>query len=147
MPEAARRVEPADLTEYRLRAANRVVPQRLSQIVLLDAALLRLRRSIRAKRSGYSRFTAPVRYFCCCALASATFCLVIASCSFLMLFQFLRNSFSSSLVRYPERHLDRAVLELDDQLVLPGLDLTRDVEEEPAETSTVGRKLHLIERD
>jgi len=55
MPEAARRVEPADLTEYRLRAANRVVPQRLSQIVLLDAALLRLRRSIRAKRSGYSR--------------------------------------------------------------------------------------------
>jgi hypothetical protein len=65
-PEAGAVASPAYLTEYRLRAENRVVPQRLTQIVLLDAALLRPRRSIRAKRSGYSRFTAlvtkPVKY-------------------------------------------------------------------------------------
>jgi hypothetical protein len=49
---------PALLTGCLLRTANRGVPPCLSQIVLLDVAILRLRRSIRDKPSGYLRFAA-----------------------------------------------------------------------------------------
>ena len=53
-----RGIEPAYLTGCLLRAANRDVPPCLSQIVLLDVALLRLRRPIRDNPSGYFRFAA-----------------------------------------------------------------------------------------
>ena len=54
------RCQPVLLTECLLRTANRAVPPRLSQIVLLDVVRLRLRRPIHAKPSGYWRFAALV---------------------------------------------------------------------------------------
>ena len=50
--------QPASLTGYLLRTANRVVPPCLSQIVLLDVEQPRLRRPIRDKPRGYLRFAA-----------------------------------------------------------------------------------------
>ena len=54
------RDQPALLTGCLLRVANRGVPPCLSQIVLLDVALLRVRRPICDKPSGYLRFAALV---------------------------------------------------------------------------------------
>jgi len=50
--------QPAYFTGCLLRTANRGVPPCLSQTVLLDVALLRLRRPIHNKPSGYLRFAA-----------------------------------------------------------------------------------------